>query len=193
MPACVAVSNHAAVFSQYHKVTLTDECGITHATNIPRCHFRANACGVPSNPEGAPVGGISALMYGIVQPSASNIHPKRNDPRVVPRLPSTNRARSRTLQKRPTSQTNKNFPHIPAISKKRIKFSLRKWRGYGGSSGRVREVWRVGDPLRKRVPCASKVFPFPPRSFLYPNTGYPAAVCAAIRSSQRETISSVES
>ena len=32
----------------------------------------------------------------------------------------------------------------------------------------------------------SKVFP-------HPNTGYPAAVCAAMRSSQRETISSVES
>ena len=84
MPARVAVSNHAAVFSQYHKVTLTDECGITHATNIPRCHFRANACGVPSNPEGAPAGGISALVYGVLQPLTSNILPTRNDTWVVP-------------------------------------------------------------------------------------------------------------
>ena len=37
------------------------------------------------------------------------------------------------------------------------------WAGaLGGSSGKVREVWRVGNPLRKRVSCASKVF----RSFL---------------------------
>ena len=28
----------------------------------------------------------------------------------------------------------------------------------GGSSGRLREVWRVGRPLRKGSPCASKVF-----------------------------------
>ena len=32
----------------------------------------------------------------------------------------------------------------------------------GGSSGKVREVWRVGNPLRKRVSCASKVF-LPPQ------------------------------
>ena len=33
------------------------------------------------------------------------------------------------------------------------------WAGaLGGSSGWVREVWRVGRPLRKGSPCASKVF-----------------------------------
>ena len=53
-------------------------------TNQPLCHFRANAGGVPSNPEGAPAGGISALVYGIVQSLISNIYPKRNDTRVVP-------------------------------------------------------------------------------------------------------------
>ena len=31
-----------------------------------------------------PAGGISALMYGIVQPLISNIFPKRNDTWVVP-------------------------------------------------------------------------------------------------------------
>ena len=43
-----------------------------------------------SNPEGAPAGGISALVYGIVQSLISNIYPKRNDPRVVPPQSSTN-------------------------------------------------------------------------------------------------------
>ena len=41
-----------------------------------------------SNPEGAPAGGISALVYGIVQSLISNI--KRNDTRVVPPQSSTN-------------------------------------------------------------------------------------------------------
>ena len=76
--------------------------------------------------------------------------------------PLTNQARSRTLQKIPTSQTNKDFPHDPAALQKRNKSSLSKRRGHGGSSGWVREVWRVGRPLRKGSPCASKVFlPFP--------------------------------
>ena len=52
----------------------------------------------------------------------------------------------------------KNFPHVPATLKKRNKLSLRKWRGHGGSSREVREVWRVGTPLRKRGS-------YPPRSF----------------------------
>ena len=33
----------------------------------------------------------------------------------------------------------------------------------GGSSREVREVWRVGPPLRKRGSCASKVFSLPPQ------------------------------
>ena len=56
----------------------------------------------------------------------------------------------------------KTSPISPPFSKSEKKSSLLKWRGYGGSSGKVREVWRVGNPLRKRVSCASKVF----RSFL---------------------------
>ena len=58
----------------------------------------------------------------------------------------------------PPKTNKKNFPHVPATSNKRNKSSLCKWRGYGGSSGWVREVWRVGRPLRKGSPCASKVF-----------------------------------
>ena len=45
---------------------LTDSYCTTHATISPLCHFRANAYGVPSNPEGAPAGGISALVYGLI-------------------------------------------------------------------------------------------------------------------------------
>ena len=41
---------------------------------------------------------------------------------------------SRTLQKISTFPNTKNFPHNPAISGKRTKSSLPKWRGYGGSS-----------------------------------------------------------
>ena len=37
-----------------------------------------------SNPEGAPAGGISALVYGVLQPLTSNILPTRNDTWVVP-------------------------------------------------------------------------------------------------------------
>ena len=41
---------------------------------------------------------------------------------------------SRTLQRIRTSQSNKNFPHVPATLKKRNKIPLRKRRGHGGSS-----------------------------------------------------------
>ena len=58
-------------------------------------------------------------------------------------------------------QPTKNFPHVPATLQKRNNSSLRKWRGHGGSSGWVREVWRVGRPLQKGSPCASKVFLIP--------------------------------
>ena len=169
MPARVAVSDHAAVFSQYHKVTLTDECGITHATNIPRCHFKANAFGVPSNPEGAPAGGISALVYGIVQPSTGNIHPKRNDPRVVP--PPAHQPCAK-----PYFQRNFLPPEIKKTSPESTRpymakscFALHDAGALGGSSRRVWEVWRERESSFKRTPSPSKVFSrTPPRSFPYP-------------------------
>ena len=77
-------------FNQCHNVVLTDLYCTTHAKIYSLCHFRANACGVPSNPEGAPAGGISALVYGVLQPLTSNIHPTRNAPCVVPFRSSTN-------------------------------------------------------------------------------------------------------
>ena len=43
-----------------------------------------------SNPEGAPAGGISALVYGVLQPLTNNILPTRNDTWVVPPHSSTN-------------------------------------------------------------------------------------------------------
>ncbi len=77
---------------------------------------------------------------------------------------------SRTLHKLPASQTNKNFPHVPAISKKRIKFSLRKWRGYGGSSGRVREVWREREPSPKEGSLSLQGLSLPLQGLPYPST-----------------------
>ena len=80
---------------------LTDSHCTTHATISPLCHSERSGKDIgiqaiklrfaaESNPEGAPAGEISALVYGIVQPSTSNIPPKRNDPRVVPPRSATN-------------------------------------------------------------------------------------------------------
>ena len=46
--------------------------------------------------------------------------------------------------KSPPPNLTKNFPHIPATPQKRNKPPPCKWRGRGGSSRRVWEVWRVG-------------------------------------------------
>ena len=109
----------------------------------------------------------------------NNQHPKQFTP--------TNQARSRTLYRPRTSQSAQKLPcTATAVFKTEKNLQINAAVAVQGSSGWVREVWRVGRPLRKGSPCASKVFP-------YLNTGYPAAVCAAMRSSQRETISSVES
>ncbi len=169
MPARVAVSNHAAVFSQYHKVTLTDECGITHETNIPRCHFRANACGVPSNPEVAPAGGISALVYGIVQPSTSNIYPKRDDPRVVPPPAHQPCAKPYFQRNFLPPEIKKLPPRAPAFKQSETIFRNVRAGALGGSSRRVWEVWRERESSFKRTPSPSKVFSLiPPRSSPYP-------------------------
>ena len=53
------------------------------------------------------------------------------------------------------------LPHkTPAIKKAKQIIALVMVGVLWGSSGKVREVWRVGNPLRKRVSCASKVFLF---------------------------------
>ena len=55
------------------------------------------------------------------------------------------------------------LPHkTPAIKKAKQIIALVMVGVLWGSSGKVREVWRAGNPLRKRVSCASKVFPFLP-------------------------------
>ena len=71
----------------------------------------------------------------------------------------TNRARSRTLQQVCTSQNDKNFPHSPAVPKKRNKFRLCKWRGRGGSSRGVREVWRGRGSLFQEDPLPLQGLP----------------------------------
>ena len=96
-----------------------------------------------SNPEGAPAGGISALVYGII---AEHLLP-------------TNRVRQ------PHTATNSYLPKHKKTSPESTRpiqseSNLHSaWAGaLGGSSGWVREVWRVGRPLRKGSPYASKVF-----------------------------------
>ena len=61
----------------------------------------------------------------------------------------------------------KNFPQEHPQKAKRTKFTQCK----GGCSwGKVREVWRVGTPLRKRDSCASKVFPCSHQQFFTEKT-----------------------
>ena len=66
---------------------------------------------------------------------------------------------------KPRHVKNLHLPPEPKTSPgstrpKQSETNLRSaWAGaLGGSSGWVREVWRVGRPLRKGSPCASKVF-----------------------------------
>ena len=68
---------------------------------------------------------------------------------------------------KPHSATSSHFPskpktspQDPATTKSKSNFRPRNGGVLRGSSGRVREVWRVGRPL-------SKGSPYPPRSFLF--------------------------
>ena len=157
---CDIADSLQCYFSQRHNVTLMDSYCTAHTTFSLPCHSERSGTTVQqrtlkptiaaqSNPAGAPAGGISALVYSI-QRIASYPQNKRD---------------SRTLQQIHTSPNTKNFPHDPATLQKQTKFSLLKRRGHGGSSREVREVWRVGTPLRKRGSCASKVFPAPSKVF----------------------------
>ncbi len=78
MPAIITM------FVPYHNVISTDLYCTIHAKISPLCHSERSGTTVQrrmlkpiiaaeSNPEGAPAGGISALVYGIVQPLISNI------------------------------------------------------------------------------------------------------------------------
>lgn len=71
----------------------------------------------------------------------------------------TNRAQSRTRQQVCTFQNDNNFPHSPAVPKKRNKFLLCKWRGRGGSSRGVREVWRGRGSLFQEDPLPLQGLP----------------------------------
>ena len=65
---------------------------------------------------------------------------------------------SRTLQNPAPPQNDKQLPPCPRHFKKRNKIPLRKWRGHGGSSRKVREAWRERNPSFKRGSSPSKVF-----------------------------------
>ena len=77
--------------------------------------------------------------------------------------PLTKQARQPHFQKNHLPPKTKNFPHVPATSEKRNKIPFPKWRGHGGSSGWVREVWRVGRAPFKGSPCPPNL-PDPPRT-----------------------------
>ena len=87
------------------------------------------------------------------------------------RLLPANRVRSRTLQSPCTSQSDKKTSP-KSTRKKQSEPNLRnaKAGALGGSSREVREVWRVGTPLRKRGSCASKVFPCSHQQFFTEKT-----------------------
>ena len=75
-------------------------------------------------------------------------------------IPSSQRHEAAQRDKIRPPKPTKNFPVRQPPPKKRETFSQTNMAvAVQGSSGRVREVWRVGTPLRKRGPCASKVFP----------------------------------
>ena len=116
---------------------MTEQYCVAYATIGLLCHSERSGTDIKkqvikpknaaeSNPEGAPAGGISALVYSI-QRIAS--HPQKE--------------REAALCKKSYLPKHKNFPHAPATLQKQNKSSLPKWRGHGGSSGWVREVWRV--------------------------------------------------
>ena len=86
-----------------------------------------------SNPEGAPAGGISAPVYGI----------------ITERFSPTKRVRSRTLYRRAPPKQPKNFPaRQPPLSKPK-KFADRNGGCRAGKFGEMREGWRGKRPLRK--------------------------------------------
>ena len=110
--------------------------------------------------EGFPLGGKKTasslsrkrLMRGI------NLHLQKAYIPYAPRSPIRREAELFTALAPPNPP--KNFPARQPPSQKREKFShTNSAVAVQESSGWVREVWRVGRPLRKGSPCASKVFP----------------------------------
>ena len=95
------------------------------------------------------------------------IRPHHADARIVAlrNAPRSQKERdSRTRQNPAPPQNDKQLPPCPRHYKKRNKIPLRKWRGHGGSSRKVREAWRERNPSFKRGSSPSKVFPSTPSS-----------------------------
>ena len=99
-----------------------------------------------SNPEGAPAGGISALVYGL----------------IAERIPlSTGCEAARCNNSPPPKPTNKNFPqeHPPLHCESNLRFAGAG--ALGGSSGRLREVWMEKEPPPKGGSFSIQGLPFP--------------------------------
>ena len=112
---------------------LTDSYCTTHATISPLCHFRANAYGVPSNPEGAPAGGISALVYGL----------------IAERIPLSTGCEAALRNTFPPPKPTKTSPESTRPEQSESNLRSAQAGALGGSSGRLREVWREKEPPPK--------------------------------------------
>ena len=121
-----------------------------------------------------PAGGISALAYGIIH--YIQTRPTRKTSAIA----------AHCKNSRPPKPT-KNFPQEHPPQTKRNKSSQCK----GGCSWGKFSVREGGLEGRETPPkgVSLRLQGLPP----HPTTGYPAAVCAPMRSSQSETISSFES
>ena len=125
---------------------LTDSYCTTHATISPLCHSERSGTDIEnqaiksknaaeSNPEGAPAGGISALVYGL----------------IAERIPlSTGCEAARCNNSLPPKPT-KASPKSTRPEQSESKLRSAQAGALGGSSGRLREVWR-----EKRRFCKAK-------------------------------------
>ena len=85
------------------------------------------------------------------------------------------------------------LPHkTPAIKKAKQIIALVMVGVLRGSSGKVREVWRVGNPLRKRVSYPPRSS-FSPRSFPYSSPHPNVSTQKSESSSRRRTVTSSRS
>ena len=101
---------------------------------------------------------LTRQMRGDQSTLTKNIHSP-----YASRLPKEREAA--LCKKSPPPKSQKTSPKSTRTKHSKTNFYHARAGALGGSSREVREVWRVGTPLRKRGSCASKVFLLPPRSF----------------------------
>ena len=135
---------------------LTDSYCTTHATISPLCHSERSGTDIEnqaiksknaaeSNPEGAPAGGISALVYGL----------------IAERIPLSTGCEAALRNTFPPPKPTKTSPKStrPEQSESNLRFAGAG--ALGGSSGRLREVWREKEPPPKGGSFSLQGLPFP--------------------------------